>query len=141
MAFGMKETDHSLSLYFGFIGAVAIVALLLQMEGAYVRNPNPLAIFTNPVVLAYIIFNLFVGATYLFLAIRLKTLLVTNPKIVKGVIIASMVLAALSFLAGLLGARAAVGAGSFLVEMLIGVYLLVNVNRLAQEQNVERKWG
>jgi len=139
MSFGMKETDHSLSLYFGFIGIVAIVMLLLKIEATYVNVARPAEIFTNPVVLGVVVFNLFVGITYLFLAIRLKTLLVTSPNVIKGVIIASMILAALSFLAGLLVTHGSSGLGSFLIETLIGVYLFTNVKRLAQEQSVERK--
>lgn len=131
----MRETDHSMSLYFGLIGMIGLVSLFLQTESVFVKSANISVIFSNPGVLTYIFFNLFLAVTYLTLAFRLRAWLVTNPNIVRGIVVASMILASLNFLV-----RAIVGAQfvppiSLIVELGIGIYLLLNVNRLVRELN------
>ena len=134
MSFGMKETDHSLRLYFGFIGMLGILDTFLRVEKIYVASANVSAILTNPIVVTSIVFSLFVGVTYLFLAITLRTLLVTNPNVVRGVIIASLLLAFIGLASSFLSTSPLSHLASFMVELAIGIYLLANVNRLVREQ-------
>ena len=135
MAFGMKETPHSLRLYFGLLGMWGLVRIFLSVESVYVKAKDPTAILSNPGVVIGLLIALGMACAYLYVAIALKDLLVVRPKVVVGVLVAGMALAGVAF--GIQMRRQVTPSmvAGLVVQVLIFGYLLGNVRRIVHEQS------
>lgn len=134
MGFGMKETPHSLKLYFGLLGMILFLKIFLLIESIYVKAKDPAAVFSNPGVVAAILTALVFACAYLYIAITLKDLLVVRPNVIRVVITVDLVSTTLLFARNLQKQVSSIDMTWFAVEVLICVYLLINVNRLVREQ-------
>lgn len=129
----MRETEHSLSLWFGAVGMITLVDMLIKIEKIYVIANDPLAIFSRPSVVVSLLISLVVVVVYLFMAIKLRDLIVTGPNFIKAVLIVAMLYLAVT--GALLVILIPKAPGLFWVglEFIIDVYLLFNVNRIVRE--------
>ena len=129
----MRETENSLRLWFGFVGMCALVSLLLEIEKVYVIAKDPLAIFSTPAVELSVLVSFITVVAYLYVAIKLRDLIVVRPIVIRAVLIVSLLYQ------GIFGAALVVLTHSPKVgfwpglNFVVVVYLLFNVNRVARE--------
>ena len=122
----MKESVRSMAAYFILVGLVGIYANAM----AIAKSPRDL------VVLAIGSSFLTLGALYLLIGIRVRHMLVRQPGMIRGALIASVIVLALRLAAGLANADTAGIVGS-LVGFLIVWYLLANTRRLSKEESAK----
>jgi hypothetical protein len=117
----IRETAGSLRAYF------IVVALLAGV-------PNLLALFAQPIGLntLFCLASVGLAAAYMYLGVRLKTLLVTSPGQVLAVILAGGVLIVIGLVVSLAYGSIG-GAVMAALELLVVWYLYVNARRLSSE--------
>ena len=123
----MKETIRSLRAYFIVMGLISLLPSFGVLAGGLKPQGNG-ALVVGGIV------GLGLSIMYLYMGVRLKSLLTNNPGFVKGVILAVMAVIVVNFLfhmagvePGPLGAEAVITG----IGLLINWYLLRNVSRLA----------
>lgn len=129
----MRETENSLQLWFGFVGMVVLVGTLLDVEKVYVIAKDPFAIFSSPSVTIGLIISLITVVAYLYVAIRLRDLIVVNPNVIRAVLIAAMLYFGVVVTLLIVFTRSTKGVFWPGLEIIFNVYLLFNVNRLVRE--------
>ena len=128
----MRETENSLQLWFGAVGMLALVELLIRVEKVYVVAADPMTILSRPVVAVSLLISLLTVVVYLFVAIKLRDLIAVHPNVIRVVLVITIIYLALvvALLAVFAGAK-----GLFwpALELAAAVYLLFNVNRIVKE--------
>ena len=118
----LKETPKSLRLYFALVAGMS----LLPMSTAIVRGQ-----FSDLVSWSTLL-NVAFSVCFVYIVIRFERLL-RNPTPIKVVLIVSMALGVISFVVSLQSGLQTRQVGSFILAMLIFVYLMRSVTRLSNE--------
>lgn len=122
----MKESVRSMAAYFilvALIGAYANIRAIL-------RSPNELFVIIPCAISALW------ALMFLYMGIRLRKLLVTSYSFLKIVLLISLGLLVIRFLLSL-AVQAPMGLVTAVVGVLIILYLLANVKRLAKEEQAK----
>ena len=129
----MKETENSLQLWFGAVGMMTLVDMLLRIEKVYVIASDPFAILSRPPVMISLLISLAIVVAYLYVAIRFRDLIVAAPNAIKSVLIVSMLY--LGVFGALLAVLSHSTQGLFWpgLEFAATIYLLINVNHVVRE--------
>lgn len=120
----MRETAHSLGLYFGLIGFFGLLKSLYDLLGPGLTFAGR-GVALVDVVLA---------CCYIYIGLSVNKLLASSPKFIVGVILIRGFFAGVGIVVGIVTKQ--YGSVSTSVGLLlIYWYLLVNTRRLAQEQH------
>ncbi len=123
----MKETVGSLRAYFVLAGTVSVALHVFSLNVlAQEESLDSIGVFIS-------VIGLGLGVALLYLAIRLKHLLVASPQQIKGVLITGAVIIAVSLLLQLLGDIQPASFVRAIIGWLITWYLYVNTTRLSKE--------
>ena len=117
----MRETVGSLRAYF------IVAALLSGVRGVLALLAEPIGLGAIPSIVVILF-----AAVYLYVGLRLKTLLTKAPAQVLGIVLTGGGLIGIFLFASIL-VGSAFGVGMAVVELLIVWYLYANTRRLAAE--------
>jgi hypothetical protein len=120
----MKETVRSIKMY---LILVAVIGLILNSQ---VLTASP----TNPLLLIIGLIGMAFSLAFLYMGIRLRPLLVKSPKLIKNILLGSIIYQFIIFLLKLLNGFDPSSVIQLGGAILIISYVIKNVERLSQEE-------